>query len=389
MIVSRGHKLRYANQFVGAFILLVVGLLFVSMIVLIRSKNWFVAKEKIIAYLPEDELSGLQVNTPVQILGERVGKVTDITYETRPDERLPARWPVAGRQPSHLLRIEIEVIAEAIGRLGEMTPRIHVRRRMAGVGDVYLELMRGHDRKDFFVIQPERSAQDEIRTMTALMGEVQRDFQTIRENLERSAANFDQSSEDIIQTSQRVRQLSESLLELTPKLPQIADSVERTSDDMRATSQRVRMLSDSLLEVTPKLPEIAQSVQRTSEDMRLTSEQFRDTTQEISQSNRQLQNVLTDVEEVSPRLLPIANQTQRLLETSQVVADRLKDESESLPGTVRQFRGTMDGVQDTVDDAQQVIDGLRQNWLIRRHVSQPEPPSRVAPSQIRVGGFGP
>jgi len=30
MILSRGHKLRYANQFVGAFILLVVGLLFVG-----------------------------------------------------------------------------------------------------------------------------------------------------------------------------------------------------------------------------------------------------------------------------------------------------------------------------------------------------------------------
>lgn len=83
MILSRGHKLRYANQFVGAFILLVVGLLFVGMVILIRSKDWFVPKEQIIAYLPEDELNGLQVNTPVQILGERVGKVTNITYETQ------------------------------------------------------------------------------------------------------------------------------------------------------------------------------------------------------------------------------------------------------------------------------------------------------------------
>ncbi len=389
MILSRGHKLRYANQFVGAFILLVVGLLFVGMVVLIRSKNWLTPKVQIVAYLPEDDLNGLQVNTPVQILGERVGKVTSITYETLRTEELKEWWPATERPPNHFLRIDIEVAADAIKRLGTTTPRIHVRRRMAGVGDVYLELMRGRRREDFYVIQPEKSAQDEIRTMTELMGEVQRDFETIRETLERSSANFDESNGEIVKTSQRVRQLSESLLELTPKLPKLADSVEQTSDDMRITSERVRMLSDSLLEVTPKLPQIAESVERTSEDMRVTSERFRETTEQIGRSNRQLQNVLTDAEEVSPRLLPIAKQTQQLLQTSQVVADRLKDESESLPGTVNEFRDTIGGFQDTVGDAQQVIDGLRQNWLIRRHVDQPEQPSRVPTSKVRVGGFSP
>jgi uncharacterized protein YukE len=123
--------------------------------------------------------------------------------------------------------------------------------------------------------------------------------------------------------------------------------------------------------------------------MRQTSERFRATTQQISQSNRQLQNVLTDAEEVSPRLLPIAKQAEQLLQTSQVVADRLKNESESLPGTVNDFRDTIDGFQDTVGEAQEVIDGLRQNWLIRRHVAQPEQPSRVPLSKVRVGGFSP
>lgn len=389
MILSRGHKLRYANQFVGAFILLVVGILFVGMLVLIRSKNWLTPKVQIVAYLPEDDLNGLQVSTPVQIFGERVGKVTNITYETQRTEELRAWWPAIERARTHFLKIEIEVAADKINGLGPMTPRIYVRRRMAGVGDVYLELMRGREQKDFYVIQPEKSAQDEIRTMTELMGEVQRDFETIRQTLERSSANFDESNVDIIKTSQRVRELSESLLELTPKLPRLADSVEQTSDDMRITSERFRKLSDSLLEVSPKLPQIADSVERTSEDMRATSERFRETTEQISQSNRQLQNVLTDAEEVSPRLLPIAKRTEQLLQTSQVVADRLKDESESLPGTVNEFRDTMGGFQDTVGDAQQVIDGLRQNWLIRRHVDQPEQPSRVPTSKVRVGGFSP
>lgn len=354
MILSRGHKLRYANQLVGAFLLVVVGLLFVGLVILIRSKDWLAPKELVIAFLPEDELNGLQVNTPIQILGQRVGRVTEITYETELAGELKTWWPNKDRLPTHFLRIKLEVAIEALESLGTNTPRIHVRRRMAGVGDVFLELMRGRDRQDYFVIQPEKSAQDEIRTMTELMGEVQRDFLIIRQTLERSSANFDQSNADIIQTSQRVRQLSESLLEVTPRLPEIADSVQQTSDDMRMTSER-----------------------------------FRETTREISQSNRQLQTVLSDVEEVSPRLLPIANRTEQLLETSQVVADRLKDESEALPGTVHQFRSTLGGVQDTVDDAQDVIDGLRQNWLIRRHVTQPEQPSRLSPAKVRVGGFSP
>jgi len=354
MILSRGHKLRYANQLVGAFILLVVGLLFVGMVVLIRSKDWWSPKVQLVAFLPDDELNGLQVNTPVQKLGKRVGKVTNITYETEKTEELRAWWPAFERPPTHFLRIDIEIAEEAIERLGPMTPQINVRRRMAGVGDVYLELMRGRELKDYYVIQPEKSAQDEIRTMTQLMGEVQRDFEIIRQSLERSSANFDESNADIIKTSERVRELSESLLEVAPKLPQIADSVERTSEDMRVTSER-----------------------------------FRETTREISQSNRQMQTVLTDAQEVSPRLLPIAKQTEQLLQTSQVVADRLRDESEALPGTVNEFRDSIGGFQDTVGEAQEMIDGLRQNWLIRRHVAQPEQPSRVKPSKVRVGGFSP
>jgi len=354
MILSRGHKLRYANQFVGAFVLLVLGLLFTALMVVAWGQEWFVPKFTIYAYLPEEELDGLQVNTPLQILGKRVGKVTEIDYVNDPAqiEQLQEMWLPNGQKRTHFLRIKLQISGESIDQINQDS-RIHIRRRMAGMGDVYLEVLRGNepqrrpDESTLFAIYPEKSAQDEMRTMTRLMGEVQQDFSVIRQSMVKSSMAIEESNEEIAETSVRVRDLADSLLEVTPRLPQIADDVQRTTNDMRTTSER-----------------------------------FRETTQEISQSNRQLQNVLSDAEEVTPRLLPITQQTEKLLATSQVVADRLRDESEDLPGTVGEFR-------QTVGDAQEVIDGLRQNWLIRRHVTQPQSPTRLPSSKVRVGGLVP
>lgn len=352
MILSRGHKLRYANQFVGAFVLLVLGLLFTALLIVAWGQEWFVPNHEIYAYVPEGELDGLQVNTPLQILGERVGKVREISYvdDVEMVQQLLGRWPTSDTSGRHFLRVTLQISDRFINEV-DVGSKIHIRRRLAGVGDVYLEILRGDvrlgrpDASTIFVIYSEKSAQDELRTMTRLMAEVQRDFMVMRESLVTSSAAFERSNEKIAQTSGRIQDLADSLLEVTPRLPEIADEVRRTTVDMRATSER-----------------------------------FRETTEEIGQSNRQLQNVLTDAEAASPRLLPIAKQTEQLLATSQVVADRLKDESEDLPGTVNEFRGA-------VGDAQEVIDGLRQNWLIRRHVEQPRSPDRLPSSKVRVGGI--
>ncbi len=380
MILSRGHKLRYVNQFVGAFFLLVLALLLVGSVLMIRSKDWFAPREPIVAYLPEEELNGLQVGTPVQILGERVGKVVDIRYETEDLERLRDRWQALGSMPEHFLRIDIELLSNALERLGTRQARIHVRRRMAGVGDVYLELMRGHapvatpvtpdEQAEFYVIQPEKSAQDEIRTMTHLLGQVQADFAVMRSELEQSSAQFAVSNERFQTTSQSIQTLADNWTDITPQL--VAD-LKQTTSDFRDTTANFRDTSSQIRE--------------TSTQIRETNQQIRDTTSQIADSNHQLQDVLTDVQAASPRLLPITQQTEQLLQTSQVVADRLKQESESLPGTVRQVRSTVENADDTVQEAQEVIDGLRQNWLIRRNVPPRQTPERLPASQIRVGGF--
>lgn len=353
MILSRGYKLRYVNQLVGLFVILVSGLVFAALLVVAWGQEWFVGSYEIRAYLPEGELDGLQVNSPIQILGERVGKVREISYVDDEQKLLRLRRELpGGRLELNYLEVTLQ-ISNRVSEEVDADSRIQIRRRMAGVGDVYLEILRGArrlgspDEQTLFAITPEKSAQDEIRTMTQLMSSVQEDFARMRQTLDESSISFDRSTAELAKASTRVRELAESMLEVTPRLPEIADDVQRTTRDLQTSS-----------------------------------EQIRSTAEAIGQSNRQLQNVLSDAEAVSPRLLPIARQTERLLSTSQVVADRLRDESDTLPGTVGQFR-------ETVGDAQEVIDGLRQNWLIRRHVEQPQTPGRLPASKFRTGGFSP
>lgn len=361
MILSHAHRLRYVNQLVGAFVILVFGLVFAAIIMVAWGQEWRVPRHTVYAYMVEEELDGLQVNTPVQILGERVGRVREIRYVDDPqlEGRLRAELPGPIPRATHFLQIEMQISDRFIDEV-RVDSRIHIRRRLAGVGDVYLEVLRGQDiagqvdQSTIFPITQERSAQDEVRTMVTLMAEVQQDFAVMRQSMVDSAAEFQRSSVEVSQASLRVRELAESMLEVSPRLPEIADEIQSATTDIRQTSERIR-----------------------------------DTASQIGDSNRQLQNVLADAEEVSPRLLPIAQRAEQLLSTSQVVADRLRDESDDLPGTVRGFNETLHGFDETVGDAQQVIDGLRQNWLIRRHVEQPQSPRRIPPSKARVGGMLP
>lgn len=329
MMMNRPYKLRFVNQLVGAFVLLVVVLLLGMILIAARTQQWFVPRHELVAFLPEGELDGLQIGTPVQVLGERAGEVSSIDYA---DE---------GR----MLQLTLQIAEPYLDQI-YADSIIRIRRRLAGVGEVYLDILRGPAHRVSagpdtpLMIVSEPAPGDELRRITEMVTEVREEVAVVRESMVRAFDRLEQTSTQVADSNRQLQRVLDDVEEFTPRLVPLADDLEESN------------------------------------------RQFQETTRVVRDSNEQLRIILDDIGGVTPRLGPLADQTEELLATSQEIADTLRDESGELPGTVRQFRRTVEG-------ADEVIEGLRQHWLLRRHIDQPEITPKIPPSKISPGGIWP
>jgi len=324
--MNKPYKLRYVNQLVGGFLLLVVLLVLAGVFLVARTQSWFTGRHDLVAYLPESQLDGLQRGTPIIVLGRPIGEISSISYA--PD----------GVDLAITLSINPAWRDQIF-----VDSQIRIRRRLAGAGEAYLEITRGleHNRVATpdtpLAIISEPGPTDDLSKITEMFVDARDSIRLAQESITSGFVKLEDTAVQIDQSNAQLQEILNDVQEFSPRLTPLADEYEAMARDIRVTNEEVR------------------------------------------QSNVQLQGALTDVQQVTPRLVPLANQAEQLLTTSQEVMSALQSETQSLPGTVDKFRDDLDG-------AQEVIDGMKQNWLIRRYIDPPQPSRMIPPSRVTPGG---
>ena len=125
--MSEPFRLRYVNQIVGAVLLITLVLLLALGLYVIRGRDVFARSVDYQVAIPQEMISGLHRGSDVVILGDVIGRVDRIAYA-----------PV-GREILLDLKIK-EPFRDQIRH----DSQIQVRRKF-GVGEPYLELIRGND----------------------------------------------------------------------------------------------------------------------------------------------------------------------------------------------------------------------------------------------------
>lgn len=324
--MNKPFKLRYVNQLVGTFLLLVVLLVLVGVFSVARTQSWLTTRHALYAILPESLLDGLQRGTPINVLGRPIGEISGISYA--PDGvNLQLTLSI-----NQAWRDQVFVDSE-----------IRIRRRLAGAGEAYLEITRGPEHNivatpgTFLTITSEPGPTDNMAEITQMFVDARDSIRMAQESISSGFTKLEDTSTKLDESNAQLQDILRDVKEFSPRLTPLADEYEAMAKDIRVTNQEVR------------------------------------------QSNVQLQSALTDVQQVTPRLEPLAAQAEQLLSTSQDVMSALQAETESLPGTVDKFRSDLDG-------AQEVIDGMKQNFLIRRYIEKPHPSAMIPPSRVTPGG---
>jgi len=78
---NKPFHFRYINEIIGGFVLMVIALLVVAVFVAGRAQGWFEEVYKIHIDFPPQGSLGLQIGSPVQILGATVGRVEEINID--------------------------------------------------------------------------------------------------------------------------------------------------------------------------------------------------------------------------------------------------------------------------------------------------------------------
>ncbi|MFZ0612577.1 MAG: MlaD family protein [Desulfobacterales bacterium] len=107
---------RYANEAVGAFVLLTVVIFIAALLQSGRLQGWFDPGEKLKVILPKEGLFGLSGGAEVEILGTKAGKVSRIVVE--PDQQIHAIVDLKRKMKDFVKRDSQGIIRKEFGVAG-------------------------------------------------------------------------------------------------------------------------------------------------------------------------------------------------------------------------------------------------------------------------------
>ncbi|MDV6032760.1 MAG: hypothetical protein F9B45_22275 [Phycisphaera sp. RhM] len=359
--MNEPFRLRYVNQIVGVF-LIVVFLL--SIVISVRfTSDLAVKKELFFIHVPENMAAQLRNGTEVIILGETVGQVDGLEYIV--DDDLVRVTLAINAKYSDLITTDSAVTLDRKYGVGPAVVRIR-RNRPEGQTDPPQRLLPGQTitrilKQDD---QVDRMASNIEAAGNSVDSAAKKLQQSLTENIDPAFGSSEETFESLKLTSDAIRpeavetfaQLRETTENLEAELTRLARRVDQLVDgDIRQTILRIQ---DSATAAS----EAAESVKKLAANIDAKSDQTND-------------DIATTLETLRETALLI----QRLTTETRDVVRIVRSEAEALPGTTER-------VNDTVEDTQDLVGDIQDHWLLRRYRENKAPTKQLSPSSVRGGG---
>lgn len=353
--MTEPFRLRYVSQLVGGFILTTMILLLLFVIYLLRVKEVFIASLPYDMVIKQHELDGLRQGTEVFILGRLAGRITEIAYETGSTD----------------LRINLTLKETFRDSLFDDSV-VRLRRRF-GVGEPYLEILRGpasarplrHPQDGgparFLNFIPEQDRLDVVETQ---LDRVRSSVERVEQAMVPALSSIQRAANTT--TEQVESNVGPAAVKAGESSEMVARSAARVQQKMDETLNRIE---DSAAEFDSHLRQVTSAVKSVERDSLETSARVRHSAEEFSESIQAVQNKANSAFD---EFETASKEMNSLMRDSQAVVRDLKSETEDLTGTAIKANDAAGGAQD-------LVNGLKQHWLLRRYM-KPNSPTRTAPA---------
>ncbi len=343
--MNEPYRLRYTNQIVGGFLLILILFLIVLALLLIRASDYFVEQKTFYFDIAQEQVKDLHPGIDVMILGQRAGQIESIDY-VEDSDRVRIKLSI---DPDKSDQIFTNSVVVPDRKYGVGTPVLNIRRATGNDG-VPTPLLPGTQISTF------RSEDDRIERMSREVESVSASVRLIQQKLDPTleqtriaAGSFYESNEQLRpDASETLRVIREATLSMQSEIGVLTAKIENLIDtDMRDTLAHVQRSTD----------EVSAAAATT---------------------NQTSSRVGDDIAETLAKIELAAEKVQLLAEESRQVIRIVRREAEDLPGTTAR-------VNDTVSETQDLVGEIRDHWLLRRSINRNVPTQQISPSTVRGG----
>lgn len=360
--MTEPYRLRYANQIVGAFLLVAI-VAVVGLLTLLFSRLW-VQRDHFYIAATETEVGDLRNGTEVLLLGQSIGQVAELRYLDGSDA---VQVKIAiDSEYTDWITTDSEITLDR--KYGVGPPVLAIRRkpiddrtgpaRPLAPGE---SIGRFRDRVD----QVEKMTREVEAAGSSIDTAAKKITDSFTEQIDPAVAQSEITLQSVEKTSEAVRpetletlqQIRSTTVKLENNVSDLTDRVNRlVEQDMRETIQAIR-------ETALATSAAAQQVEKTAADL--------DT--KTDSTNEEVIETLKSLRETALLIQQLTNETRSVVQI-------VRAEAEDLPGTTRR-------VNDTVSDTQELVGDIGEHWLLRRYRNERKPTEQVSPSAIRSGGI--
>jgi ABC-type transporter Mla subunit MlaD len=330
--MNEPYRLRYTNQAVGVFLLVILLLLILLSVLVLRAGDYLVEKDHYWIEIPQEDIRDLYKGAEVMILGERAGEIKSIRYVNSTD-KVRVNLSI---DPDMSEQIFADSIVRQDRKFGLGTPILMIRRGDTS-GDMRVPLPPGSmlenyegesDRLDKVAGQVE-TASESIRLIQEQLAPTLRSMTAASDQLQ---STLETRAEPMLTESQKA---ASSFMETNEALrPKSIQTLEAVQEATRTMQDRVTFLSNEVAKSADSVRLAADSVAKTSEE----------TNQDIAKTLASLRDA--------------ADQVQRLAVQTQELVRVVRGEADDLPGTTERLN-------ETVSDTQDLVGEIRGHWLLR------------------------
>jgi|SRR6056297_1401253 len=369
--MNEPYRLRYTNQAVGFFLLVVLLFLIVLSVLVLRAGDYFVRRDRYWIEISQEEIGDLYKGAEVMILGERAGQIESIRYVDDSD------------------KVRVNLIIEP-----EMSDQIFkdsvVRQeRKFGLGSPILVIRRSGPKEaerqplpTGSLLQNYQGENDRLDQMTREVESVSLAIRLIQEQLEPTLTSItaatdklrltldDSADPALKETKQAASSFYETNETVRPKTLETLDAIRSATANLE--TKIVGLTDDVSAVVRDDVRDTLADVRESTESVRTTADAIAQTSQDV---NRDIAESLVTLRDAAVEVQKLAVQTQDLVRVIRGEAD--------------QFPGTTERVNETITDTQNMVGEIRSHWLLRRYSTQGQPSSQISPSGVRGSGVRP
>ena len=362
-------RVKNFDRYVGFFVILALILVILSLVFIARGQKWF---EKRYYYsVAFHKVQGLKAGTPVTISGMEVGSVK--TLRLNPQSKIDLTLEVLATYKDHIRQDSLATITSGLigGKTVEITVGSPNEPPLPDGATIPSQEPRDLTDilKDIDIKTPLKKvneALDNIKSITEKLNSPQGELFTTLRNVEFITGQLKTGQGNIgaiLQDKNMHREITE-----------VIASVHRSTAHIEETTQNASRVSRELPRIMAEVDQSVQEIPKIVEDVKKTTSDLPRIVEDVKQATAGLPQVMENVQKATGDAPAITENVKEITQDVKVITGNVKKVAPDIPP----FLAT---TQESLEEAEKLIVGLQNHWLLRGSMPKGREDTPVAISQ--------